>query len=46
MLFSLFTTPSPSIDMHDDEAVAGFVGAFVVRGFLDARSPRRSVAGW
>lgn len=45
MLFSLFTTPSPSIDMRDDEAVADFVRAFVVRGFVEDRTVRRSVAG-
>lgn len=45
MLFSLFTTPSPTIDVKDDEAVAEFVGKFVVRGFLDDRSPRRSAPG-
>jgi AcrR family transcriptional regulator len=41
MLFSLFTTPSPSIDMRDVDAIAEFVRAFVVRGFVDDRSPRR-----
>jgi AcrR family transcriptional regulator len=45
MLFSLFTTPSPLVDLRDDDAVAQFVRAFVVRGFVDDRSPRRSVAG-
>ncbi len=34
MLFSLFTTPSPYLDMGDDDAVAHFVRAYVVRGFL------------
>lgn len=33
MLFSLFTTPSPRVDMRDDDAVADFVRAFVVQGF-------------
>jgi AcrR family transcriptional regulator len=44
MLFSLFNTPSPNIDMHDDDAVAQFVRAFVVRGFTDDRParPRRA----
>jgi AcrR family transcriptional regulator len=40
MLFSLFTTPSPSIDMRDDDAVAEFVRAYVVNGFVDG-DPRR-----
>ncbi|MFV8316067.1 TetR/AcrR family transcriptional regulator [Mycobacterium sp. 23] len=34
MLFSLFTTPSPCVDMSDDEGVAAFVRAHVVRGFV------------
>jgi hypothetical protein len=38
MLFSLFSTPSSTLDMDDDEVVAAFVGAHVVRGFAnDAR---------
>jgi AcrR family transcriptional regulator len=41
ILFSLFTTPSPTVDMRDDDAVADFVRAYVVNGFLDARSRRR-----
>jgi AcrR family transcriptional regulator len=41
ILFSLFTTPSPTIDMRDDDAVAEFVRAYAVRGFLDDRSRRR-----
>ncbi|MGV0714223.1 TetR/AcrR family transcriptional regulator [Mycolicibacterium sp. XJ662] len=41
MLFSLFTTPSPTIDMHDDDAVAEFVRAYVVNGFVDGNSRRR-----
>ena len=47
ILFSLFTTPSPYIDMDDDQAVAEFVRAFVVRGFTDDRAsrPRRAAAG-
>ncbi|MGV0643722.1 TetR/AcrR family transcriptional regulator [Mycolicibacterium sp. XJ879] len=40
MLFSLFTTPSPTIDMRDDDAVADFVRAYVVNGFVDG-GPRR-----
>lgn len=44
MLFSLFTTPSPYLDMGDDQVVADFVRPYVVRGFLDAgrRSTLRS----
>lgn len=41
MLFSLFTTPSPYLDTSDDDAVADFVRAFVVRGFSDERFKRR-----
>jgi AcrR family transcriptional regulator len=41
MLFSLFTTPSPTIDMRDDDAVADFVRPYVVNGFVDNRSRRR-----
>lgn len=41
MLFSLFTTPSPSFDLHDDDAVVSFVRPFVVRGFIDDRTARR-----
>jgi AcrR family transcriptional regulator len=41
MLFSLFTTPSPNIDLHDDDAVARFVRPFVVHGFIDDRPGRR-----
>ncbi|UXA20070.1 TetR/AcrR family transcriptional regulator [Mycobacterium sp. SMC-4] len=40
MLFSLFTTPSPRVDMKDDSAVADFVRAFVVQGF--SGPPRRN----
>lgn len=35
MLFSLFTTESPYLDMGDDDVVADFVRGFAVRGFLD-----------
>ncbi|GBE64497.1 putative TetR-family transcriptional regulator [Mycobacterium sp. MFM001] len=47
ILFSLFTTPSPRIDMHDDSAVAEFVRPFAVRGFIDDRAARtrRAAAG-
>ncbi|OBK33691.1 TetR family transcriptional regulator [Mycobacterium sp. 1165196.3] len=41
MLFSLFTTPSPYLDMSDDEVVADFVRGFVVRGFQPAMLPSR-----
>lgn len=41
ILFSLFTTPSPTIDMRDDDAVAEFVRAYVVNGFVDGRARRR-----
>jgi AcrR family transcriptional regulator len=42
MLFSLFTTPSPTVDMNDDDAVAEFVRAYVVNGFVGARNRRRA----
>lgn len=38
MLFSLFSTPSSTLDMDDDEVVAEFVRAHVVRGFTNDRS--------
>lgn len=41
MLFSLFTTPSPFLDLRDDETVADFVRPYVVRGFADDRPRRR-----
>ncbi|MGE2721209.1 TetR/AcrR family transcriptional regulator [Mycolicibacterium celeriflavum] len=41
MLFSLFTTPSAVIDMRDDDAVAGFVRAYAVNGFVDNGRRRR-----
>jgi AcrR family transcriptional regulator len=41
MLFSLFTTPSPTVDMRDDDAVAAFVRPYVVNGFAGDRSRRR-----
>lgn len=41
ILFSLFTTPSPQLDMRDDAAVADFVRPYVVRGFVDDRTRRR-----
>ncbi len=47
ILFSLFTTPSPYIDTADDQMVAEFVRAFVVRGFTDDRAtrPQQAAAG-
>lgn len=41
MLFSLFTTPSTYLDGNDD-AVAEFVRAYVVRGFVGDRGKRSS----
>lgn len=41
MLFSLFTTPSPRIDLRDDVAVAEFVRPYVVCGFIEHRPRRR-----
>jgi hypothetical protein len=38
MLFSLFSTPSSTLDMDDDEVVAEFLRAHVVRGFVNDRS--------
>src|SRR5579875_534389 len=40
ILFSLFNTPSPRIDMHDDDAVADFVRPFLSRGLTDDRMAR------
>ena len=40
MLFSLFTTPSPYFDSHDEEAVADFVRRYAVAGFIENRSKR------
>lgn len=40
MLFSLFTTPSPTVDMRDDDAVAEFVRPYVVNGFTEDRRRR------
>jgi len=48
MLFSLFTTPSPRIDMRDDDTVADFVRPYVVRGFAEdrvTRTRRADIAG-
>ncbi|KUI22460.1 TetR family transcriptional regulator [Mycobacterium sp. GA-1285] len=41
MLFSLFTTPSAVIDMRNDDAVADFVRAYAVSGFVDSARRRR-----
>ncbi|WP_068179791.1 TetR/AcrR family transcriptional regulator [Mycobacterium sp. UM_CSW] len=42
MLFSLFSTPSSTLDMDDPEVVAEFVRTHVVRGFASDRPwPRR-----
>jgi AcrR family transcriptional regulator len=41
ILFSLFTTPSPNIDMADDDMVADFVRSYVVRGLVADRVKRR-----
>ncbi len=42
ILFSLFSTPSSTLDMDDPDVVARFVRAHVVRGFASERGrPRR-----
>ena len=41
MLFSLFSTPSSTLDMDDPEVVADFVRAHVVQGFANDRSRSR-----
>ncbi|PXX07358.1 TetR/AcrR family transcriptional regulator [Mycolicibacterium moriokaense] len=40
MLFSLFSTPSSTLDMDDDEIIADFVRSHVVRGFTNDRVGR------
>ena len=40
MLFSLFSTPSATLDMDDDEVVADFVRSHAVRGFASDRAGR------
>jgi AcrR family transcriptional regulator len=40
MLFSLFSTPSSTLDMDDADVVADFVGSHVVRGFTNDRVSR------
>jgi len=43
ILFSLFSTPSSTLDMDDPDVVAEFVRAHVVRGFASDRPrPRRA----
>jgi AcrR family transcriptional regulator len=43
ILFSLFSTPSSTLDMDDPDVVADFVRAHVVRGFANDRPrPRRT----
>lgn len=43
ILFSLFSTPSSTLDMDDPDVAAEFVRAHVVRGFASDRSrPRRA----
>jgi AcrR family transcriptional regulator len=45
MLFSLFSTPSSTLDMDNPDVVAEFVRAHVVRGFAGERPrPRRAVS--
>jgi hypothetical protein len=44
-LFSLFSTPSSTLNMDDPDVVADFVRAHLVRGFADERPrPRRAVS--
>ncbi len=40
MPFSLFSTPSSTLNMDDDEVVADFVRSHVVRGFTNDRAGR------
>ncbi|WP_102144697.1 TetR/AcrR family transcriptional regulator [Mycobacterium hubeiense] len=40
MLFSLFSTPSATLDIEDDDVVAEFVRSFAVRGFANDRRAR------
>jgi AcrR family transcriptional regulator len=40
MLFSLFSTPSSTLDMDDDDVVANFVRTHAVRGFTAQRAGR------
>jgi len=41
ILFSLFSTPSSTLDMDDPEVVADFVRAHVVQGFANDRPLQR-----
>src|SRR4051812_35470813 len=41
MLFSLFSTPSSTLDMDDDEVVADFVRSHAVQGFTSSRTLKR-----
>jgi AcrR family transcriptional regulator len=41
MLFSLFSTPSSTLNMDDDEVVADFVRSHAVQGFTSNRTARR-----
>ena len=41
MLFSLFSTPSSTLNMDDDEVVADFVRSHAVQGFTNSRTLRR-----
>jgi AcrR family transcriptional regulator len=41
MLFSLFSTPSSTLNMDDDEVVADFVRSHAVQGFTSSRTLRR-----
>ena len=44
ILFSLFSTPSSTLDMDNPDVVADFVRAHVVRGFANDRPrPRRGI---
>ena len=45
ILFSLFSTPSSTLDMDDPEVAAEFVRAHVVRGFARDRPRNRRAAG-
>jgi hypothetical protein len=40
MLFSLFSTPSSTLDMDDETIVADFVRSHVVCGFANDRTGR------
>ena len=40
ILFSLFSTPSSTLDMDNDQVVADFVRSHVVRGFTSDRAGR------